>query len=725
MAYSVENVEKLIHELYHNELNQAAANQFLTLAQTSVEAWQFSWLLLDPSKPIEVQYFGASTLHLKISRCWHELDESAKLSLKSQLIERLISYLSVEGGRIVQTRLSVALAAYIIHTVGSHWDSAVPDLIAFLHPTKLTHLPSQRVLQVLIELFAIIPEELQTTHLSSHQRGITRSALLQFANQIFSIVHQVLTQQPTPALTDLYRSAIKCFANWTFNTGPLILGNVHEELLLIVLNAVCNEDLCQTAVEAILNIYSHPEIHKYPNSILQLVRNIVCLDTVLKKAIEESNVDVCSNVYNLSIQIAETHSRLLLDTIIEKPEYQDCILQLISVVLQCSSTPGYYPVDETFSELAFSFWYTLQDDIMASDVQRIETYINLFTPLFQSLIDAFLVKVQYPPDEQYENEWGSEDKESFRCYRQDIGDSLMYCYNILRMSMLSSLFNHFTCAGNQLAARFNISNGNSWQYLEAVIYALGSVAENVDVDETVFLPQVFQGLSSIPFAQISSARLLASVMDTLSSYAEWFAHHNNLIPIVLDLLILGLRSQNQMVTVSATMALKDITRECQMVISPYAEQILTPCQDLLQPDSHLRPKERARLMCSVGQVLSVLPVDFIMNSMNGLLTPIITQLQNVVNEDIARNSNINEHVAALLNMLAMLFSSLDINLKRGEFSDPEAKLAACQMTFKHPQPVSFILQQVFLSFLKLKLTFNIFRFFLFLLILVLDGRLMS
>ena len=33
-------------------------------------------------------------------------------------------------------------------------------------------------------------------------------------------------------------------------------------------------------------------------------------------------------------------------------------------------------------------------------------------------MDTLITKVQYPPDQIYENEWTNEDKESFRCYRQ-------------------------------------------------------------------------------------------------------------------------------------------------------------------------------------------------------------------------------------------------------------------------------------------------------------------
>jgi hypothetical protein len=709
MDLSIETIEKLVYELYHNNNSstQSEANQYLTIVQVSPQAWDLVWSLLRPEKSTEVQYFGASTLYLKIAKCWHELDLEGQTTLKSRLLQLLISYLSIDGLRIVETRISVALAAYVIHSVDNNWENAISDLVNALQPKQLTHIPVNKVLQVLVELLSIIPEEFQTIYLTQNQRIVKRSALLKFNQQIFSIIHSVLSEQQLPQ--ELKQSAIKCFSNWSQNTGPLILSDNHEDIVLFVLHSVCNENLCQTAVDAISSIYSHPEMHKQPILVLKLVDKMVCLENALNKAIQESNVEISNNIYSLFIAISETHSRLLLDTLIEKPEHKDNIIKLFKIILQCSATPGYYSIDETCSEQAFNFWYTLQDDIIASDEARIETYLLLFNPLFHSLIDAFLVKVQYPSDEVYENEWSSYDKESFRCYRQDIGDSFMYCYNILRVSMLSSLCGHFNVAGNQLNARLNANHCKSWQYLEAVLYTFGSIAENVDVLESVYLPQIFTHLPNIPFANVISPRLLATTMDTLAAYAEWISNHCEFLPNVISLLMVGLKSQH-CVTISATMALKDITRECQLVIQPYAQQILAICEESLNAESQLKPKERSRIMCTIGLTLSVLPIDVIMIAVDKLLTPIVSDIHNVINQCEQQSSNIENqsvkmHISSQLTMLAMLFSTLDVNLKRTELEDGDqlvskTKLENSALNRCSPQPIFLVLEQVSQSFVS-------------------------
>ena len=452
---------------------------------------------------------------------------------------------------------------------------------------------------------------------------------------------------------------------------------------------MADEELISYCSETLILIYSQHEIHKYPNTVLKFIVQIVKLETLLNDSIKKQQSTIYSALYNLFIHIGETHSRLILDAILTKEEYRDSILKLITFILQCSATDGYYPVDETCSEQAFNFWYTLQDDIIGSDQDKVASYLTLFNPLYQTLMDALIKKVQYPSDQVYEHDWTNEDKESFRCYRQDIGDTFMYCYNMLRNSMLSILMNHFNVAVLQLSNNLLnnqhhhqlISNSNldkPWQHLEAVIFAFTSISENIDATENQHINNLFESLAQIPLAQINAPRLTASIMEMFGAYYDWIYNHPEFLPKVLSLLVLGLKSDH-IAIVSATMALKDITRECQTLILPYANQLLIACEECLRPASSLKPKEKSRLMCTIGQVLSITPIDVTMNYLNIILPPLLQGLsidqqqhhqQETANNlasslsSFSQKNNILHHIS----MLTMLFTTLDPELKQ---SDPE------------------------------------------------------
>src|SRR5699024_4842394 len=142
--------------------------------------------------------------------------------------------------------------------------------------------------------------------------------------------------------------------------------------------------------------------------------------------------------------------------------------------------------------------------------------------------------------------------------------TFMYCFNILRSSMLKTLFSHFNKAIDQVvASSLNESDRPallaSAKYLEAVIYAFSSIAENIDVNESLYLPQIFASLSTIPFEANKMPRLLETVMNLLSSFAEWICCNVNYIPYTISVIATALKSNNTLVVVSATMALKIIT----------------------------------------------------------------------------------------------------------------------------------------------------------------------
>jgi len=668
MEASIENIEMLIYDLYYNRERNVFANKQLTAFQTSKESWDFCWLLLLPSKPVEVQHFGASCIHNKISKYWNELDsnEEAKIALRGKLIDTLCKYMMEDNLRIVHTKLCVALASHIVKTIKNSWPTAINDLIENLQPIKLSHIAAPKVISTLLEILIVIPEEFNSTTMSFSEKPIIRNLFIQSIDKVFAMIKTVLEQNFG---ADIKHLAIKCFSNWSQNFGSLILGDMHETILDLILNEINNEELSVVCVEAITNIYSHPEMHRYPNTVLKLINKIVQFTELLNRSIKEQNMYLSSTLYNLFISVGETHSRLILDTIIDREDNRESILKLLSIILQCSATNGYYPIDETCSEQAFNFWYTFQDDIIGSPQERIPTFLALFNPLYHSLIDALIVKVQYPPDHVYANEWTSQDKESFRCYRQDIGDCLMYCYNMLHLSMLSSLLGHFRVALNTMNSSLATIHEKPWQHLEAVMFAFSSIAENVDVTENVCMKQLFESLNMIPFDQMKTPRLIATIMEMFGSYCEWIYNHPTFLPGVLSLLLMGMKNDH-MAVVTATMALKDITRECQGLIEPYAHQLLSACEEGLRDNSPLSNKEKSRLMCTVGQVLTVMPHNYIMEYLNVILPPILLKLQESLSPQVSstNSTSVRNIPVAQINMLTMLFATLDPDLKQ---IDPE------------------------------------------------------
>ncbi|XP_054068149.1 importin-13 isoform X3 [Rissa tridactyla] len=170
LDFTVENVEKALHQLYYdpNIENKNLAQKWLMQAQVSPQAWHFSWLLLNMDKVPEIQYFGASALHIKISRYWNDIPADQYESLKSQLFTHITRFAS--GSKIVLTRLCVALASLALSMMPEAWPCAVADMVRMFQAED-SNVDGRARCLALLELLTVLPEEFQTSRLPQYRKG--------------------------------------------------------------------------------------------------------------------------------------------------------------------------------------------------------------------------------------------------------------------------------------------------------------------------------------------------------------------------------------------------------------------------------------------------------------------------------------------------------------------------------------------------------------------------
>lgn len=108
MEYTPENVEAAVIEFYKNpgKVNNEC-HEWLKSCQSSREAWQVVWPLLDPSKNPQVQFVSANMIHHKVLRCINEIPEPELPALKDRLIATVAKYIA--GPEVVLTRLGLTV----------------------------------------------------------------------------------------------------------------------------------------------------------------------------------------------------------------------------------------------------------------------------------------------------------------------------------------------------------------------------------------------------------------------------------------------------------------------------------------------------------------------------------------------------------------------------------------------------------------------------------------
>ncbi|XP_066548445.1 importin-13 [Amia ocellicauda] len=668
LEFTVENVEKALHQLYYdpNIENKNLAQKWLMQAQVSPQAWQFCWVLLSPDKVPEIQYFGASALHTKISRYWCDIPVEQYDSLKTQLFSQIARFAS--GSKIVLTRLCVALASLALNMMPEAWPAAVSEMVRVFQEEGGGVDGRARCL-ALLELLTVLPEEFQTSRLPQYRRGQVRGALGQEWAAVFPLLQQLLRQSDSPGF--IKAKVLKCLSSWVLLDVPL---SESEGLLTESFAALRDPELFDTAVEAVVNAISQPDSQRYVNTLLKLVPQVLQLQDQLHQAVQSGDMETSHGICRIAVALGENHSRALL----EQVEQWQGFLALVNMIMFCTGIPGHYPVNETTSSLTLTFWYTLQDDILSFEAEKQALYLQVYRPVYFQLVDVLLHKAQFPSDEEYAS-WSSDEKEQFRIYRVDISDTLMYVFEMLGVELLSNLYDKL---GRLLT---NTDQPASWQHTEALLYGFQSIAETIDVNYSDVIPGL---IGLIPRISINNVQLADTVMFTIGALAEWLADHPVMLSSVLPLVLHALG--NPELSVSSVSTLKKICRECKHDLPPYAANIVAVSQEVLIKQIH-KTSQCMWLMQALGFLLSALPVEEILRNLHSLITPYIQQLEKLADE--TPNPSNKLAIIHILGLLSNLFTTLDVTRQEEEGEGaPPAKTTPPE---PGPNPVVVVLQQVF------------------------------
>ncbi|OTF78593.1 hypothetical protein BLA29_011794, partial [Euroglyphus maynei] len=142
----ITNIESLLNELYDNGTKFDEINKQLINLQKSKEAWMFVWSLMQKDKPLNVQFFGASSLYVKLIKYRHELDQNSRRQIWMKIIENLIGYMESDEFEMVTTKLVSCLAVCVVQNIDTEWNNALQDLWNLFQPEKLPNIPSTRVI---------------------------------------------------------------------------------------------------------------------------------------------------------------------------------------------------------------------------------------------------------------------------------------------------------------------------------------------------------------------------------------------------------------------------------------------------------------------------------------------------------------------------------------------------------------------------------------------------
>ncbi|CAH0407640.1 unnamed protein product [Chilo suppressalis] len=592
MEYTAQNLEYAVSVFYNGEqVERARAHAWLTAAQRVPEAWNFVWELLQPTKGTEIQFYGATTLHTKILRCWNEVPPESYEELKEKILQAVFTYSN--GPKIVTNRLCISLAAFILQ-------QGTTDLATLLRP-----LSAAENMSLLLEVLTVIPEEYNSMTMGSALRAKNRASLHQACPAVLSdmlrylqtVYNDYSAEPPSEQLIQSWLNAATCACSWLTLGGEDAIdadagaGNLADRMplcrallsvvhLLYTSNECVSDsalDACEMCLAALRAAGGGPEASRYAHSALQLISELTALAAPIMQrdnVPNSINEELLSALITCCVALGECHSRALvqaMEGIGGMEAQQEGARQMIELLLAAQAAPGYYPLHETRSNLVFGFWYTLQDEILNVMVDT-EKMNPIWQTVFTRLLDALVCKSEAAEEQAM----STDDLELLRCYRQDVADTVMYCFGVLGEWCWS-----------RVAAAYEGARDNEPRR-EAALHVFLSLADAAPHQRAPagLLPLLQHAVAATHAAR--SLRTLNTALDCLGSYASWLGSLEGGGCVLAAELVRGAGGALARSPAPAALALRKLCADCAAPAASVAPDIVHIARVHLQNESGKR-----------------------------------------------------------------------------------------------------------------------------------------
>ncbi|KAJ1808183.1 hypothetical protein LPJ77_002521 [Coemansia sp. RSA 2523] len=649
--------------------------------QKRPEAWQLAFDLL-ASNNSNCRFFGAHTLHAKISRDWDTLDAERQSALRDELIR-----LAVEnsGGALnVLNKLSQALAAYALLMPADAWDGFLNSVVTALQ--KQAQNTGMSAGAAIVDFLEVFPEELNRTALAAAQQG----RLVQDVKAALPLVLQILisvvrglegsVRGGDAAFEQLGQSVVWRTRAWKAIQQWLQFG-VPSDTLFVPLLDVCLQQLCvlaahrlrsdghddddeiQAAAAAADDMVSNMKVAaKYSRSVGTLVLEHLgqkWVGQILDHSARDSGHD--ARAWSaVAISFGETYTDFIVSGMADAglSEHVGAFLQLMVALTRF---PGHHGFDEDVSDQPLSFWYLLQEALVDYEAEAepgaAAAVAAAARNTYADVLRALVAKSAFPAAAT----WLAADRderERFASYRREVGDALLNAYYVLRSDMLGALVDEVHALGALTTA--------DWQHAEALLFALRSIGEAVPSDEAVHLPRLFaaDALTQhlLPVLQVRAdgdrasqwalTSLKAGVIAVVGAYGDWWRGRGELLAAVVPSVATALHEPALVPT--AVSALRRICDSCRDELGVAAASLVQLACDVLGAGAAVPAREQQRIFEAVAEVVLAQPPD----THAAALLPLTSALLAALRVDVARlESSLSASepaVAALIDHLRLV-----------------------------------------------------------------------
>lgn len=337
----------------------------------------------------------------------------------------------------------------------------------------------------------------------------------------------------------MHRQLMLCLASWLRCGGVMPEQVVSTPLFEGAFQALQSDALFDEAVTLITDlIHETQEIEEHVQVVEQIVPRLIPLNAAVSAS--QGDPDKVKGFTKILAEAGLWYAPLV-------SRHQDFFLPIVQALVECVKCD-----DLDVVQLTFDFWYKLARELKkAPPSDSLSPFLNVFA----GLVDSIFRHLRFPDD------WASltaQEKDDFRDFRHNIGDTLKDCCVILGAN---------ACLQRALeAVTAEMSKGSdaSWETIEAPLFAMRSMGAQVDPKDDQVLPLIMDMLPKLP----SHPRIRYAAILVIGRYTEWTNEHPQHITFQLDYLSNGFGDADTQVWLAAASSLRHLCRDCRSVSLP-------------------------------------------------------------------------------------------------------------------------------------------------------------
>jgi transportin-3 len=347
---------------------------------------------------------------------------------------------------------------------------------------------------------------------------------------------------PLSGVTPAVRAAtLKVLASW-IRAGEMIPSAIQQSPFFnYMFDSLSSEALFDDSVDLLVDlIHETQEIADNAEPIQAIVPRLVSLRPALSAAIEAEETETVRGYCRIYVEAGECYAQLMLQHPAE-------FLPIVEAIADCSA----YSELEVVS-ITLNFWWKLAVGLRKGGFIN-DPACRPFLDVIARLVDIVIQHLRYPEDME---KLTGQERDDFRSFRHDIGDTLKDCCSVLGAT--TCLARSFTALESEVAK----GPAGQWQIVEAALFSIRTMGAKVDLQENVVMPKLFQAIPQLPQ---TNAKVRYSATLVVGRYTEWLSEHPEYIAKMMEYVIAGFSLGDADVAAASASALKYLCKDCSSV----------------------------------------------------------------------------------------------------------------------------------------------------------------